>query len=119
MFAVQSQREIIILALLNFSSENTSSLDQSKLLLFGKELKPMYMYMIRILLTRTGSVENKQTTTDWKFVWPICHPHWHPFPNKLWLLRVYSTIVLKTPWEKEKLLFFLRVVKSRNCVIKS
>ena len=28
----------------------------------------------------------------------------HPFPNKPWFLRVCSTSLLKTQWEKEKLL---------------
>ena len=28
----------------------------------------------------------------------------NPFPNKPWFLRVCSTSLLKTPWEKEKLL---------------
>ena len=28
----------------------------------------------------------------------------NPFPNKLWFLRVCSTSLLKTLWEKEKLL---------------
>ena len=28
----------------------------------------------------------------------------NPFPNKPWFLRVYSTSLLKTLWEKEKLL---------------
>ena len=28
----------------------------------------------------------------------------NPFPNKPWFLRVYSTRLLKTLWEKEKLL---------------
>ena len=28
----------------------------------------------------------------------------NPFPNKLWVLRVCSTSLLKTLWEKEKLL---------------
>ena len=28
----------------------------------------------------------------------------NPFPNKPWFLRVYSTILSKTLWEKEKLL---------------
>ena len=28
-----------------------------------------------------------------------------PFPNKPWFLRVYTTSLLKTLWEKEKLLF--------------
>ena len=28
----------------------------------------------------------------------------NPFPNKPWFLRVCSAILLKTPWEKEKLL---------------
>ena len=31
-------------------------------------------------------------------------PSFKPFPNKPWLLRVCSTSVLKTQWEKEKLL---------------
>ena len=30
--------------------------------------------------------------------------HFHPFPNKPWFLRVYSTSLLKTLWEKDKLL---------------
>ena len=30
--------------------------------------------------------------------------HFHPFPNKPWFLRVCSTSLLKTLWEKEKLL---------------
>ena len=32
-----------------------------------------------------------------------CH-RFYPFPNKPWFLRIYSTILLKTQWEKEKLL---------------
>ena len=28
----------------------------------------------------------------------------YPFPNKPWFLRVWSTSLLKTLWEKEKLL---------------
>ena len=28
----------------------------------------------------------------------------NPFPNKPWFLRVWSARLLKTPWEKEKLL---------------
>ena len=28
----------------------------------------------------------------------------NPFPNKPWFLRVCGTSLLKTPWEKEKLL---------------
>ena len=28
----------------------------------------------------------------------------NPFPNKPWFLRVYGTILLKTLWEKEKML---------------
>ena len=34
------------------------------------------------------------------------HPHtsFNPFPNKPWFLRVCSTSLLKTLWEKEKLL---------------
>ena len=43
---------------------------------------------------------------------PITIPHFstscsgalNPFPNKPWFLRVCSTNLLKTPWEKEKLL---------------
>ena len=41
--------------------------------------------------------------------------HFNPFPNKPWFLRVCSTSLLKTLWEKEKLLimrnfsFFLSV----------
>ena len=31
--------------------------------------------------------------------WPV-----NTFPHKPWFLRVYSTSLLKTPWEKEKLL---------------
>ena len=34
------------------------------------------------------------------FVWKS----FNPFPNKPWFLRVYSTNLLKTLWEKEKLL---------------
>ena len=30
--------------------------------------------------------------------------HYNPFPNKPWFLRVCSTSLLKTLWEKEKLL---------------
>ena len=30
--------------------------------------------------------------------------HFNPFPNKPWFLRVSSTSLLKTLWEKEKLL---------------
>ena len=30
--------------------------------------------------------------------------HFNPFPNKPWFLRVCSTSLLKTLWEKEKLL---------------
>ena len=34
-----------------------------------------------------------------------CRREWvNPFPNKPWFLRVYSTSLLKTLWEKEKLL---------------
>ena len=38
MFSTLSQREIIILAMLNFSPANAFNLDQSKILLFGREL---------------------------------------------------------------------------------
>ena len=31
-------------------------------------------------------------------------PQFNPFPNKPWFLRVCSTSLLKTLWEKEKLL---------------
>ena len=40
-----------------------------------------------------------QTTTE---IWLI--KDFNPFPNKPWFLRVYSTSLLKTLWEKEKLL---------------
>ena len=33
------------------------------------------------------------------YEWPV-----NPFPNKTWFLTVYSTSLLKTQWEKEKLL---------------
>ena len=32
------------------------------------------------------------------------HFYFNPFPNKPWFLRVCSTSLLKTLWEKEKLL---------------
>ena len=38
MFSTLSQGEIIILAMLNFSSANAFNLDQSEILSFGKEL---------------------------------------------------------------------------------
>ena len=54
------------------------------------------------------------------FLYPIKYRNYHlsiikPFPNKPWFLAVCSTSILKTPWEKEKLLltnnfsFFLSV----------
>ena len=39
----------------------------------------------------------------------------NPFPNKRWFLRVCSTSVLKTQWEKEKLLVMSNFSFS-NCV---
>ena len=35
---------------------------------------------------------------------PNCFAIFNPFPNKPWFLRVSSTSLLKTLWEKEKLL---------------
>ena len=34
----------------------------------------------------------------------LLYGYFNPFPNKPWFLRVYSTSLLKTLWEKEKLL---------------
>ena len=38
MFSILSQTEIIVLAMLKFLTANAFNLDQSKILLFGKEL---------------------------------------------------------------------------------
>ena len=42
------------------------------------------------------------------FLWNLTYPRLmaflNPFPNKPWFLRVCSISLLKTPWEKEKLL---------------
>ena len=40
-----------------------------------------------------------------------------PFPNKLWFLRVCRTNILKTLWEKEKLLETGLVLKSLKFVV--
>ena len=64
-----------------------SILDQSKILLFGKallnHLKEGLCIQFQNSITR----------------YPL-----NPFPNKLWFLHVCSTSLLKTLWEKEKLL---------------
>ena len=46
-----------------------------------------------------------------------CHITWpyiNPFPNKPWFLRVCSTSLLKTLWEKEKLLVMSNFSFSHN-----
>ena len=49
-----------------------------------------------------------QTLSVWKSlkldVWERVNLIHNPFPNKPWFLRVCSTSLLKTPWEKEKML---------------
>ena len=66
-------------------SANAFNLEQSKILLFGKELKHHAKHVITPILIIECILFN-------------------PFPNKPWLLCVYRTSLLKTLWDKEKLL---------------
>ena len=60
-------------------------------------------------------------------VWTTLMVTFNPFPNKPWFLRVCSKSLLKTLWEKEKLLvtsnfsFSHRVFcgKRRNCLLRA
>ena len=41
----------------------------------------------------------------------------NPFPHKPWFLRVCSTSLLKTPWEKEKLLITSKFLLFPQCFL--
>ena len=52
----------------------------------------------------TTAKENKGHDASFSAFFCLFLPSFNPFPNKPWFLLVYSTCLLKTMWEKEKLL---------------
>ena len=96
------------------SSENAFNLDQSKKSSFGKELRNRFQIWSKIILS-PSYVFNFDMSKSLSFCISINLHHLHinslprnpdfnPFPNKPWFLRVCCTSLLKTLWEKEKLL---------------
>ena len=116
MFSTLSKTKIIILSTFISLSANALNLDQSKILSLGKELtspfpsmfsKAFYIGLFKVGIMSYGvnSLSNKA----------IADNQFHTFPNNTRLLCVCSISLLKTLWEKEKLLvmsnfsFFLSV----------
>ena len=88
-------------------SANAFNLDQSKILMFGKELMTLRKIAFENIIGKGENAGNQHF-----LLFPLCLLHFftpnfnyfNPFPNKPWFLRVCSTSLLKTLWEKEKLL---------------
>ena len=86
----------------NLLCANAFNLDWSQILLFGKSLKCSYC-------------------KEFSFSHALLHSitKFNPFPNKAWFLCVFSTSLLKTLWENEKLLLTVFSTFLENFVISS
>ena len=70
------------------------------------------LYKADIFILNTAGIMGKEHTIVlcWLWLlsscntWPIDPNCFNPFPNKSWFIRVCSISLLKTLWEKEKLL---------------
>ena len=117
MFSTPSKKVITILAAFNLSSANAFNLVSSKILSFGKELKTQSYSKIFFMKSRKQLYrqfkDNKFcnsiapylfTTRVVKTLKVAFNSSFDPFPIKSWSLHGYSRSLLKTLWEKEKLL---------------
>ena len=107
--------KFIILSTFISSSANAFNLDSSKSLTFGKELS-LFNTILTIIDPKKEAFENivgkGENAGNQHFsvsqtilvLFMIMLLSVNPFPNKPWFLRVCSTSLLKTLWEKEKLL---------------
>ena len=82
--AIFTKVKIVVCKLFQFGSVQN--------LLFGKGLRSAHIVLTRI------------TYLEWCTLYHTTLNDLNPFPNKPWFLRVCITSLLKTLWEKEKLL---------------
>ena len=85
-------------------SANAFSLDQSKILLLGKQLKKKKIRKKRYYFLPAFTFLIIEPTVFLFRAIIIWYYLLNPFPNKAWFLQVCSTSLWKTLWKKEKLL---------------
>ena len=91
LFSTLLKTNLIFWITLNLLSANAFNLDKSVILLFGNGLS-----LSKTLWKKAFQIRSQ--------VLGLQRISFNPFPNKPWFLRVCSTGLLKTLWEKEKLL---------------
>ena len=75
---------------------------------------PLEVHLNLVTNSQPPVNESDTLTTEQTRQVVICYRALSPFPNKPWILRVCSRSLLKTLWEKEKLLLMSNLSFSHN-----
>ena len=86
------------------SSAICFSLDQSKILSSGHGLNPILLIISHGRPINSGGKDGKRLNKGKEKDWEGKSASFNPLPNKPWFLRVCTSSLLETLWEKEKLL---------------
>ena len=111
MFSTLLKRNFYFSSTFILWSANAFNLDQSKILSFGQELTITELFGIAVAITHSIDIiplPNYLLLPSNRII---------PFLNKPWFLCVCSTSLLKTLWEKEKLLVKSTLYFSLQCFV--